>query len=1053
MKNVFKVIVFLLVILSILSPSIYADNVDNAEIIGIPDIHRPDPLLIESPTDFWLSSLIWQPLTWYENGQIYPVIAESWTSSGTLWTFKIKKHLVWQNGTPITATDVVETYNYLLHMPINHRRGATIWLLISNIRSVETASNNTVVFHLFKPDSNFARDVTSNIFILPKYLRTLDITINHAFWGSGMYYIVNTSSGSILLKHNPMYKGYIPYPETLIFTSTIAQTSNYITYPSINGTQQYNVAIRLVFNTQKEPFTTWPYRYLLIATLPYEKLSTTGTAGTPCLIKSPLCHSSLHIDRLVFNVNEFIDNYSIDINRLKNLTLAVPPHLTDTAKQITEKWNKIGIHVDIKIVSTYTLMHSPPNVNMILIPVGGSTSPYTLASPDFPFSHWNYPNFFIKLSEGITGDHTKLVTALEILDYTYPSTTILFPKIYTHISKSYFRKHIAGLGIPMLTSPIDDPTILITSTTETQKTASTSTTTSTTNKWMTFLKIGLIAVIGISSVLLLLIFLIPRIKLLWKKTTHFPTLLIFGNIGMLLTKLKKTVLFKYKLSQISAKNKDTAETEGKTQEEEQQQSAEKKEIREIETTQHVRKLFIAKTIKLRNFMNNIKSVLSSTLGKLAEIGKHVHEVISEKLKILKEKTRKPKVHPTDEMLKKTTETIISHIEKVGMHGEEIIPEDTIPASLSEPNREANTQAKETLENNDLIPALSDEDIEKPALKDLKEKEEKPEEISSQGTETQDNETTLSEAITESSPKTISTLSQDETIITPSEEHKEKTQKDEETSIKEEIPQQEDFSDTTIPQGEMENLNPQETDEKEKTSTKLKDIDNTSHESEPTYPTTLSQEEIEKLFEQKTKAISDEETPHDEIHQTNESSQEAEAQEGNQESTSNTLSQEDIEKILTEQQVKEDKPESPKTDWNSESQKAKQQETSENNTTQETHKASSLSQEEIEKLFAQQTGEYEEVPITTEDVSSEAVNQQNAPQDTLTQSNLSHEDIENHTTQQEKASEMVDKTAAILAQEDTPKTTLSQEEIEKLITEQENKEEKEKLEENNDKEDG
>ena len=913
MRKLARVLVFVLILLSISLPSADASTI---ETIGIPDVHIPDPLLIENPTDFWLSSLIWQPLTWYENGQVYPVIAESWTSSGTLWTFKIKKHLTWKDGSTLTATDVVNTYNYLLHMPINHRRGATIWLLISNIRSVETASDNTVVFQLYKPYGDFAKDVTSNVFILPKHLRNYKMK-THNIWGSGMYYVNKTTSENIVLKRNPNYKGYVPYPETLIFTSNLSKTNNYITYPAPHGTQQYHISLRLVFNTKKQPFTTWPYRYLLITTLPYNKLTTTGTAGTPCLMKSPLCHSSLHIDRLVFDANEFIENYSIDIDRLQNLTLAVPPFLEDVAQKIVQGWEKIGIHVNIKTVPLYTMLHNPPDVNMIIIPIGGSTSPYTLASPDFPFCQWNYPNFFIKLSEGITGDHTKLITALEILDYTYPSTTIQFPKVYINLKTPYLKKHIAGLGIPMLTSPIDDPTIgLYIPPEETTGTASTSTTAGITNKRLTYLKMGLIAVIVISLILLLLIFLVPRIKTLWTKIIHFPTLLVFGSIGSLLSKLKKKAPSQEEETDASQpineennehepaveeetakvpqpeetkavqeeaeepqRQEETAEHQEKTESEEENISKQShvshneetalSKVQATEETSH-------KTNKVKEVINNIAHEVSSIWSNLIPKFKQALKRISEKTKTLKNKGNSKKTQPTDEMLKKTTETIISHIEKVGMHQEENIPENT---TISEkPNEETIPDTVNEVQTSQ-EPEYAEESSEE------HQKVDKPSQEDNSPIENYEKtEDKTANQLTDGLSQTASTSSQEDMVNLFNEKNRE-----------------------TMEDSDIQEIN-NETYENSQES-----VDS----QEPQANTSLSQEEIEKLFAQQQ-------------HQDSQESVDSQEPQANA-----SLSQEEIEKLFAQQQHQD---------------------------SQEPQANASLSQEEIEKLFSQQQHQEEKTSI-------------------------------------------------------------------------------------------
>ena len=51
--------------------------------------------------------------------QVTPGLAESWTNSpdGKTWTFKLRKNLRWSDGEPLTADDVVFTWNDVIYNP------------------------------------------------------------------------------------------------------------------------------------------------------------------------------------------------------------------------------------------------------------------------------------------------------------------------------------------------------------------------------------------------------------------------------------------------------------------------------------------------------------------------------------------------------------------------------------------------------------------------------------------------------------------------------------------------------------------------------------------------------------------------------------------------------------------------------------------------------------------------------------------------------------------------------------------------------------------------
>ncbi len=499
---------FIILILSLALSSINLYTTPAAaqtpETIYISDIHLPDPLMIESPTDFTLSSLIWEPLTWYENGTLYPLIAQSWTATETTWIFTLRRGIYWNSGVALTATDVANTYNFLLTMPIEKRRGSAIWLLLSNIRSVKVVDKYTVEFELFRKDDHFPEKVTSNIFILPPHLLTYQRpTVK--LWGSGMYYVASHTEDSIELAKNPYYHGKVPYPHYLTFTDNATSSDMGLLYPTLSGKQQYNIAIRLSFNTIRPPLDSWTYRYLLISSIDYDKLATWGEPGTPCLIRTPLCHSSFQIDRKVFNAADFIDSYEIDIKKIGTLNIYTTTFLKGVAGIVKTSWQKLGISVKIHLRDIDSLIYTPPqDADAIILPIAGGKDPYTLASPDFPFAKWRHPMFFIKLSEGITtGDESKLSSAVEILDYTYPAITLLFPKIQEKGAYAPFTIHTAGLGVPMLTSPADDPTIHYIEEPETETPTKGTSTTAVPNKWVVYTKITIFTLLGMALLLAL----------------------------------------------------------------------------------------------------------------------------------------------------------------------------------------------------------------------------------------------------------------------------------------------------------------------------------------------------------------------------------------------------------------------------------------------------------------------------------------------------------------------------------------------------------------------
>jgi peptide/nickel transport system substrate-binding protein len=83
-----------------------------------------------------------------------PELAESWKASpdNTVWTFKLRQGVKWQDGEPFTAADVVFTYNYIMDNKLSAFLNYTY-----NIDSVKAIDDYTVQMTCKKPKSNMLR--------------------------------------------------------------------------------------------------------------------------------------------------------------------------------------------------------------------------------------------------------------------------------------------------------------------------------------------------------------------------------------------------------------------------------------------------------------------------------------------------------------------------------------------------------------------------------------------------------------------------------------------------------------------------------------------------------------------------------------------------------------------------------------------------------------------------------------------------------------------------------------------------------------------------------
>ena len=103
---------------------------------------------------------------------LHPVLATSWSSNSTadIWTFKIRQGVKFHDGHPLTADDVVYTYQ-LQTNPKNTPAALSAFAGVLTPDGVRKVDEFTVAFHLEAPNGNFPYLTSSdnyNMIILPK---------------------------------------------------------------------------------------------------------------------------------------------------------------------------------------------------------------------------------------------------------------------------------------------------------------------------------------------------------------------------------------------------------------------------------------------------------------------------------------------------------------------------------------------------------------------------------------------------------------------------------------------------------------------------------------------------------------------------------------------------------------------------------------------------------------------------------------------------------------------------------------------------------------------
>ncbi|HUD07184.1 MAG TPA: peptide ABC transporter substrate-binding protein [Candidatus Saccharimonadales bacterium] len=125
-----------------------------------------DPLFVNNDVDAAVSRLIFAGLLKYNSAnQLVPDLAQSWSvdSKGQNYTVVLKPNLKWQDGTPLTANDVVFTFKTIQNPDVNSP-------LFSSWQGVDIKALNsrTILFSLPDSLSSFPENLTTGI--IPEHL-------------------------------------------------------------------------------------------------------------------------------------------------------------------------------------------------------------------------------------------------------------------------------------------------------------------------------------------------------------------------------------------------------------------------------------------------------------------------------------------------------------------------------------------------------------------------------------------------------------------------------------------------------------------------------------------------------------------------------------------------------------------------------------------------------------------------------------------------------------------------------------------------------------------
>lgn len=170
------------------------------------------------------TGLLFDTLLWKDaSGRPIPWLASRWEKSpdGREWRFILREGVSWHDGRPLTAEDVVFTFEYFTK---GAGRTATGVLGPLEYREVVAESPTSVLFRLDRPFAPFEVNVAGRVPIIPRHVWA-DVTEPaklrepRAVMGSGPYRLesVDEAAGTYLYTANPSYFLGAPYVRRLEF--------------------------------------------------------------------------------------------------------------------------------------------------------------------------------------------------------------------------------------------------------------------------------------------------------------------------------------------------------------------------------------------------------------------------------------------------------------------------------------------------------------------------------------------------------------------------------------------------------------------------------------------------------------------------------------------------------------------------------------------------------------------------------------------------------------------------------------------------------------------
>lgn len=173
------------------------------------------------PSSLVQGAFLESPVTLDEDGKVVPQLADSWSepTPGT-YVFKMKKGVVFSDGTPMTSEDVA----YSLQRHLDPALASQAASMVTSVKSVEATAADEVTVVLKFPNQTFLANAAVAWQVVPKKLAEAHLkdlgTPEVGAIGTGPYTVTKFSlTDGITLQANDKYRGPAPAIKTVKVTT------------------------------------------------------------------------------------------------------------------------------------------------------------------------------------------------------------------------------------------------------------------------------------------------------------------------------------------------------------------------------------------------------------------------------------------------------------------------------------------------------------------------------------------------------------------------------------------------------------------------------------------------------------------------------------------------------------------------------------------------------------------------------------------------------------------------------------------------------------------